>query len=99
MWVSNEAGQCPEAVGAGSSEGERMRELVRTNDDVLLTVIESLLDGAKIPHMVLDRNMSVLEGSLGILPRRILVAEERAAEARKLLQDAGLGHELRPDKP
>jgi len=76
-----------------------MRELVRTNDDVLVTVIESLLDGAKIPHMVLDRNMSVLEGSIGILPRRILVAEERAAEARKLLEDAGLGHELRPDRP
>jgi Putative prokaryotic signal transducing protein len=49
--------------------------------------------------MVLDRNMSVLEGSLGILPRRILVDEDRADEARKLLEDAGLGHELRSDKP
>ena len=76
-----------------------MRELVRTNDDVLVTVIESLLSGAKIPHMVLDRNMSVLEGSIGILPRRILVAEDRADEARQLLKDAGLGHELRSDKP
>jgi Putative prokaryotic signal transducing protein len=76
-----------------------MREIVRTNDDVLVTVIESLLGGAKIPHIVLDRNMSVLEGSIGILPRRILVVEDRADEARKLLEDAGLGHELRPDKP
>lgn len=74
-----------------------MRELVRTNDPVLVTVIEALLNGAKIPHVVLDRNMSVLEGSIGILPRRILVAEEHAADARKLLDDAGLGHELRPD--
>jgi hypothetical protein len=40
--------------------------------------------------------MSVLDGSIGILPRRILVDEDRAEDARKLLQDAGLGHELRP---
>ena len=76
-----------------------MRELVRTNDAVLVSAIEALLNGADIPHLVLDRNMSVLEGSIGILPRRILVAEDRADEARKLLEDAGLGHELRPDKP
>ena len=76
-----------------------MRELVRTNDPVLVTAIEALLNGANIPHMVLDQNMSVLEGSLGILPRRILVDAERSAEARKLLEDAGLGHELRPEKP
>ena len=74
-----------------------MRELVRTNDMVLVSAIGALLDGAKIPHLVLDQNMSVLEGSLGILPRRILVADDRASAARRLLQDAGLGHELRPD--
>ena len=45
----------------------------------------------------LDQNMSVLEGSLGILPRRVLVAEDQVAAARRLLEDAGLGHELRPD--
>jgi len=74
-----------------------MRELVRTNDAVLVSAIGALLDGAKIPHMVLDQNMSVLEGSLGILPRRVLVAEDDVAAARRLLEDAGLGHELRPD--
>jgi hypothetical protein len=74
-----------------------MRELVRTNDMVLVSAIGALLDGAKIPHMVLDQNMSVLEGSLGILPRRVLVPEDRVRDARRLLQDAGLGHELRPD--
>ena len=74
-----------------------MRELVRTNDPVLVTAIEALLKGADIPHVVLDQNMSVLEGSLGILPRRILVAEEHVADAREILQEAGLGHELRPD--
>ena len=74
-----------------------MREIVRTNDPVLITAIEALLQGANIEHMVLDQNMSVLEGSIGMLPRRVMVAEDRAAEARALLTEAGLGHELRPD--
>lgn len=74
-----------------------MRELVRTNDMVLLSAIEALLAGARIPHMVVDQNMSILEGSLGIIPRRILVAEDHAIAARRLLNEAGLGKELRPD--
>jgi hypothetical protein len=74
-----------------------MRELVRTNDIVLISAIEALLMGANIEYVVLDQNMSVLEGSLGMLPRRILVEETGVARARQLLQEAGLGHELRPD--
>jgi hypothetical protein len=74
-----------------------VRELVRTNDVVLVTAIEALLKGAAIEHVVLDQNMSVLEGSLGILPRRILVADEDVGAARRLLTEAGLAHELRPD--
>ena len=74
-----------------------MRELVRTNNMVLVSAIGALLDGAEIPHVVLDQNMSVMEGSLGILPRRILVADEDVDAARRLLIDAELGHELRPD--
>jgi len=74
-----------------------VHELVRTNNAVLITAIEALLTGANIRHVVLDRNMSVLEGSIGLLPRRILVDEEQESRARRLLTDAGLGHELRPD--
>jgi len=74
-----------------------VRELIRTNDAVLVSAVEALLAGASIPYQVLDQNMSVLEGSIGILPRRVLVAEEDAAAARRLLNDAGLGHELRSD--
>lgn len=74
-----------------------MRELVRTNDAVLVTAIEALLSGAGIRYAVFDGNMSVLEGSLGILPRRILVQDDRVAAARRVLEEAGLGHELRPD--
>jgi hypothetical protein len=43
---------------------------------------------------VLDQNMSVLEGSIGILPRRVLVPDENLEPARALLREAGLGHEL-----
>jgi hypothetical protein len=74
-----------------------MRELVRTNDPVLITAIEALLNGARIKHLVVDRNMSVLEGSIGIFPRRILVDEEEFDAARRLLEEAGLAAELRRD--
>jgi len=73
-----------------------VRELVRTNDAVLLSAIQALLDAAEIPHLLLDQNMSVLEGSIGILPRRILVHDEHQDSARRVLEDAGLAHELRP---
>lgn len=73
-----------------------MYELVRTNNAVLITAIEALLNGADIPHMVLDRHMSVLEGSLGMLPRRIVVDGDHWEAARQVLTDAGLAHELRP---
>jgi hypothetical protein len=75
-----------------------MREIMRTNDAVIVSVVGTLLEGAKIQHLVLDQNMSVLEGSLGILPRRVLVAETQVLRARQLLRDAGLGHELHPDE-
>jgi hypothetical protein len=74
-----------------------VKEILRTNDIVLVSAVEALLDGAGIPHLVLDRNMSVLEGSLGILQQRILVDDDDSGSARRLLEDAGLAGELRPD--
>src|ERR1043166_4525903 len=68
-----------------------MHEIVRTNDAVLITAIEALLNGANIRHVVLDRNMCVLEGSIGMLPRRIMVEDDQVSRARRLLTDAGLG--------
>ena len=69
-------------------------ELLRTNDAVLITAIEALLKGAGIECMVADRHMSVLEGSLGVLPRRVLVADDEADKAKQLLTEAGLGHAI-----
>lgn len=68
---------------------------MRTNDVVLVSAVSALLDGANIHHLVLDQNMSVIEGSLGIIPRRILVHEDDDLQARRVLTDAGLAHELR----
>jgi hypothetical protein len=76
---------------------EDLRELVRTNDAVVISAIEALLKGARIDHIVADQNMSVLEGSIGIFPRRILVGEDEFEAARRLLQEAGFGNELRRD--
>lgn len=72
-----------------------MEELLRTNDIVLISFVESILGEAGIAHLVLDQNMSVIEGSLGILPRRVLVPTDRIADARRLLTEAGVGPELK----
>ncbi|SMC92341.1 DUF2007 domain-containing protein [Rhizobium sp. RU36D] len=75
-----------------------MYELIRANDAVLLSFAQSLLKDAGISCLVADQSMSILEGSLGMLPRRLLVDAERADEARAILRDAGLGEELRDER-
>ncbi|MBX9456717.1 MAG: DUF2007 domain-containing protein [Rhizobium sp.] len=75
-----------------------MIEIMRTNDPVALSFAESLMKDAGIFAMIADQGMSVLEGSLGIIPRRLLVDSDRVDEARRLLIDAGLGAELRDVK-
>lgn len=75
-----------------------MEEILRTNDIVLISFVETLLKEAGIAHFVADQNMSVIEGSLGILPRRVLVPSDDVAAARRLLGDAGIGNELEKPK-
>jgi len=71
-----------------------MEELIATNNLVTISFVESLLSEAGIEFFILDQNMSILEGSIGIIPRRIMVAGEYARQARQLLSDAGLENEL-----
>lgn len=72
-----------------------MIELVRTNDLVMISFIESLLTQEGLSYFVADQHMSAVEGSLGFLPRRIMVDSEQEARARRLLKEAGLAGELR----
>jgi len=73
-----------------------MHDLIRTNDPVLISFVESLMRDAGIGCMVADSGMSILEGSVGIIPRRILVDPAQAGQARRIVIDAGLENELRP---
>ena len=74
-----------------------MQEILRTNDPVLISFARATLESEGIDCLVVDGNMSVLEGSLGILASRMLVPESDAGEARRLLTESGLAHELRPE--
>ena len=64
-----------------------MQELMRTNDITLTALVRALLDEAGIPMFELDVNMSVLEGSIGILPRRVMVAERDYDRVLRLLAE------------
>ena len=72
-----------------------MIELVRTNDPIVISFIEALMRDAGLAFFVADQNMSIMEGSLGVLPRRVLVAEDDVEQARRILTDAGFADEMR----
>ncbi len=71
-----------------------MIELLRTNDLILISFVEALLAEENIICFVADQHMSAVEGSLGFLPRRIMVDTDAARRARRLLAEAGLAEEL-----
>ena len=65
-----------------------MVELCRTNDAVLLSWLVALLAEAKVHAVVLDTHTSVLEGSLGVLPRRLMVADSDFEQAQTIMREA-----------
>lgn len=75
-----------------------MEELIRTNDLVLISFVEALLRDAGIEPFVADQAISAVEGSIGLFPRRILVPADDARQARRILTEAGLSAELRPER-
>ena len=64
-----------------------MKELLRTNDPTIIAFATALLRGEDIASFEMDVNMSVLEGSIGILPRRLMVREEDMTRAQRVLRD------------
>lgn len=75
-----------------------MFELMRSNDPVLISAAQAMLDAAGIDHFLFDQHASIVEGSLGVLARRLMVDSDDGPAARRLLTEAGLGHELRDGK-
>ena len=76
-----------------------MKDLIRTNNPALISYVEALLKDLDIRYFIADQAISAAEGSIGMFPKRILVDPEHFAKARELMIDAGLEHELRPEKP
>ena len=67
-----------------------MIELLRSNDVVKMSFVRALLHEAGIPFAVLDQNMSIMEGSLGVLPQRLMVQDEHLSRAQALLRDVDI---------
>jgi len=67
-----------------------MKQLMRTTDPTQIAFAKALLQGEGIDCFELDVNISILEGSTGIFPRRIMVAERDFLRARTTLTDNGL---------
>jgi len=75
-----------------------MRLLLQTTDPTVIAFAQALLEGEGIDSFVLDVHMSVFEGSLGILPRRLMVPEADWTEARSVIRDNGIdeGYDAKP---
>lgn len=71
-----------------------MIALIKTNNPVTISFATALLSESDIFHFVQDTNVSILEGSIGIIPRRLMVRAQDASAARQLLIDGGLEKEL-----
>lgn len=71
-----------------------MIAILKTVNPATLNFAQAVLKEADIPFFVMDQNVSIVEGSIGIMPRRLMVVDEDAEDAREALTDAGLGKEL-----
>ncbi|WP_145104822.1 DUF2007 domain-containing protein [Cereibacter sediminicola] len=67
-----------------------MKELLRSTDPTIIAFATALLQGEDIDAFPVDVHMSVLEGSIGILPRRLFVPEEDWARACRVMADNGI---------
>lgn len=75
-----------------------MQPVIKTTNPVLLSYAVSLLKDAGIPAQVYDRNISFIEGGIGVFPRRLMVADDMLDAARTVLVEAGLKDDLTKDE-
>lgn len=73
-----------------------MKLLLKTTDPTVIAFAQALLQGEDIDCFDLDVNMSILEGGIGIFPRRLMVADKDYYLARRALVDNGI--EVEPEK-
>ncbi len=64
-----------------------MKELLRSTDPTVMAFASALLEGEDIDCFEMDVNMSVLEGGIGIFPRRLMVRPDDFERARKVMRD------------
>jgi len=67
-----------------------MKHLLSTTDPTVMAFAKALLQGEDIDCFELDVNMSILEGGIGIFPRRLMVGEDDYFPARQALEDNGI---------
>jgi hypothetical protein len=67
-----------------------MEEILRTNDQILISYVQSLLADEGIDCLVFDTHTSIIEGSIGAIPRRLMVIDEDASRAKHLLLREGI---------
>jgi Putative prokaryotic signal transducing protein len=79
----------PDARPLNCREGRALQIIAITNDLVRLSFLRALLEDAGIASLLLDAHTSAIEGSIGAIPRRLVVAAEDAARARRVLAEAG----------
>ncbi len=70
-----------------------MKELLRTNDITAIAFAKAILQGEGIDCFEMDVNMSVLEGGIGIFPRRLMVRQKDLFLARAMMRDNNIAYE------
>lgn len=70
-----------------------MKEVARSNDPVRLSFLTALLADAGIIAIALDTHASIVQGSLGVIPRRLMVTDDEFDAAVAVLRQAGEWHE------
>ncbi|KUJ78283.1 DUF2007 domain-containing protein [Ruegeria profundi] len=64
-----------------------MKELLRSTDPTILAFASALLEGEDIDCFQMDVNMSILEGGIGIFPRRLMVRTDDLSRAERVMRD------------
>jgi len=76
---------------------QAMRRIVRSNAPVLIHFVTVLLRDAGLSPQLVDQHISAIEGSIGALPRRVLVASDELAQAKRVMQEADMSQWISSD--